>query len=94
MEWQNWSKTQTCYPTEIFYPENLEDVKAIVDKAAQRNKKIRCAASGHSWSSLSITEDYLVVVNNLNEISISCEGDEWVATVQPGSYISHFEEDC
>ncbi|KAF9122656.1 hypothetical protein BGX30_001862, partial [Mortierella sp. GBA39] len=54
--WTNWAKNQFCNPTEIFHPKTLQDLTAIVLKAKATGKKIRCAGSGHTWSSSSVTD--------------------------------------
>ncbi|KAG0364501.1 hypothetical protein BC939DRAFT_459347 [Gamsiella multidivaricata] len=66
--WTNWAKNQSCRPADIFYPETLEDLKKIVNMARTNGKKVRCAASGHSWSSTSVTDGYLVVVNKMENV--------------------------
>ncbi|KAG0272003.1 hypothetical protein BGZ96_005503, partial [Linnemannia gamsii] len=55
-QWTNWAKNQSCDPAEIFHPENLKNLIAIVLKAKASGKKIRCAGSGHTWSSSSVTD--------------------------------------
>ncbi|CAG8698944.1 3035_t:CDS:2 [Dentiscutata erythropus] len=88
-EWHNWGENQECTPDQIFRPVNLHDLKAIVKKAKKRNKKIRCAAAGHSWSSLSVTNGYLVIVNDLNDIKIHYNEKlkTWTVTTEAGVYL-------
>ncbi|CAG8500040.1 1733_t:CDS:2 [Racocetra persica] len=83
-DWHNWGQNQKCTPAEIFRPVNLHDLKSIVKKAKDHNKKIRCAAAGHSWSSLSVTNDYLVIVTDLNDIEIQYNEKlkTWTATTE------------
>ncbi|KAG0225071.1 hypothetical protein BGW41_004834 [Actinomortierella wolfii] len=67
-KWKNWAGNQKCYPEHIFHPKSLQDLKDIVLKAKRKNKKVRCAGSGHSWSTVSVTDDYLVIINNLDKV--------------------------
>ncbi|CAG8755356.1 27450_t:CDS:2, partial [Racocetra persica] len=67
--WVNLSGT-IISPIAIFEPSTLEDLIDIVKLAKTNNKTIRCAAQGHTESSLSVTENYLVLVINLTQITI------------------------
>src|ERR1043166_1927462 len=58
-KWHNWAGNIVFEPEKILYPTNVEDLKGYVKKAKSEGKKIRCAAEGHSWSSLSVTSAYL-----------------------------------
>ncbi|CAG8733857.1 15853_t:CDS:1, partial [Dentiscutata heterogama] len=68
--WENWNGEIHISPNAIFEPSTLEDLIDIVKLAKINNKTIRCAAQGHTESSLSVTEHYLVVVTNLNKIKV------------------------
>ncbi|KAG0277552.1 hypothetical protein BGZ97_009875, partial [Linnemannia gamsii] len=67
-KWTNWAKNQSCEPSKIFHPETLQDLIAIVLKAKASGKKIRCAGTGHTWSSSSVTDGYLVDVKGMKQI--------------------------
>jgi hypothetical protein len=66
--WTNWGKTARCTPELTFYPESVDDLIAIVRFARETGRKIRVAASGHSWSALVPTDDILVRVQRLNQV--------------------------
>lgn len=66
--WTNWGGNQSFKPTEILNPETLQDLVEIVHKAQKTGKKIRCVGSGHSWSSTSNTDGYLVVMNKMQKV--------------------------
>lgn len=85
-DWHNWSGNQKSTPTKIFRPKNLQDIKNIIELAKTNHKKIRCSGSGHSWSSLSVTNDYLVLNENLNKIEINYNErlKIWTVTTEPG----------
>ena len=85
--WTNWAKNQSCNPTEIFHPKTLQDLTAIVLKAKATGKKIRCAGSGHSWSSSSVTDGYLVDVNGMQQIHAPVYDSTrktWTVTIETG----------
>jgi len=94
-KWTNWAENQSCNPTEIFYPETLEDMTAIVLKAKATGKKIRCAASGHSWSSSSVTDGYLVIVNKMQKVQPPVyDGTlkSWTVTVETGVLVKTLDD--
>ncbi|CAG8702043.1 17372_t:CDS:2, partial [Cetraspora pellucida] len=92
--WHNWGQNQKCSPAEIFRPVNLHDLKKIVKKAKQNNKKIRCAAAAHTWSSLSVTSGYLVIVTDLNDIKIQYNEklETWTVTTEAGVYLKDLDK--
>ncbi|CAG8628299.1 14461_t:CDS:2 [Ambispora leptoticha] len=80
-------------PQYIFRPNSLEDLQDIVKNAKTNGKKIRCAGRGHTWTSLSVTKDYLVIVNNLNKVVEITNTDKngWTVTVLSGTQIKTIE---
>ncbi|CAI2171849.1 8374_t:CDS:2 [Funneliformis geosporum] len=92
-DWQNWSGNQKSTPTEIFRPKNLQDIKNIIELAKKNQKKIRCSGSGHTWSSLSVTNDYLVLDEHLNKIDINFNEKlkTWTVTTEPGVYFKDLD---
>ncbi|CAG8660320.1 6634_t:CDS:1, partial [Dentiscutata heterogama] len=59
--YENWNGEIKFSPNAIFLPSTLQDLIDIVKLAKTNNKTIRCAAQGHTISTLSVTENYLVV---------------------------------
>ncbi|KAG0282322.1 hypothetical protein BGZ96_000594 [Linnemannia gamsii] len=93
--WTNWAKNQSCDPAEIFNPETLEDLIKIVHKAKANNKQIRCAASGHSWSSTSVTDGYLVVVNKMEKVYTPIWDDmlrSWTVKIETGVLVKDLDD--
>ncbi|CAG8529243.1 4580_t:CDS:2, partial [Ambispora gerdemannii] len=82
-------------PQYIFRPKSLDDLKDIVKNAKINGKKIRCVGQGHSWASLSITKDYLVIVNDLNKVVEIKKTDKygWTVTALAGTQIKTIEEE-
>ncbi|CAG8492366.1 5968_t:CDS:2 [Ambispora leptoticha] len=81
-------------PQYIFRPNSLDDLKDIVKNAKINGKKIRCAGRGHSWTSLSNTKDYLVIVNNLSNVTEVTKTDTygWTITALAGTQIKTMEQ--
>ncbi|CAG8599753.1 2766_t:CDS:2 [Gigaspora margarita] len=67
--WENWNGEIHFFPNAIFEPSALEDLIDIVKLAKINHKTIRCA-QGHTISSLSVAENYLVIVTNLNKVTV------------------------
>ena len=85
--WTNVERNVNATPEAIFRPKTLADLQDIVNQARNNSKKIRCAAQGHAWSSLSVTKGYLVIVKDLITVQVqkhSIYG--WVAIAEAGKY--------
>ncbi|CAG8449754.1 6425_t:CDS:2 [Dentiscutata erythropus] len=77
----------------IFEPSTLEDLIDIVNLAKINNKTIRCAAQGHTESSLSVTKHYLVVVTKLNQITVQEHPKYgWTITAEAGTPLSDVDK--
>ncbi|CAG8514997.1 11812_t:CDS:2 [Ambispora gerdemannii] len=91
--WSNWAGTVTNNPQYIFRPNTVDDLKDIVKNAKVNGKKVRCAAHGHSWSSLSATKDYLVIVNNLTKVTVQKNVKYgWTVTAEAGASVKQIDE--
>ncbi|CAG8486177.1 10657_t:CDS:2 [Ambispora leptoticha] len=80
-------------PKYFFQPESLEDIQDIIRNAKETGNKIRCIGQGHTSSSLSVTKDYLVDINNLNNVSEIKWTIEhgWTVTALAGTRINNIE---
>ncbi|CAG8625197.1 8681_t:CDS:2 [Cetraspora pellucida] len=91
--WENWNGEIYISPSSIFEPSTLEDLIDIVKLAKTKNKTIRCAAQGHTVSSLSVTKNYLVVVTNLKKITIQKHPKYgWTVTAEAGTPLSDLDK--
>ena len=61
----NWFGNCSVKPKEIDYPESLEDIIALVQRASGSKRRIRMTGSGHSASDIMITNDILLFPNEL-----------------------------
>lgn len=73
--WQSWAGLARCEPVTCFYPETVEDLEEIVREAIATGRRIRAAGSGHSFSALSPTDDFLVLTKRMKGV--------WVDTSDP-----------
>lgn len=63
--WHNVGRNQTSTPRLSFWPETLEDLITIVRQAEADKTTVRALGSGHSWSDVARTDDYLVYPDQL-----------------------------
>ena len=68
--WTNWAGTARCCPEWTFYPRGVEDLIQIVHFARTTGRKIRVTGTGHSWSALVPTDEILVCVHQLNQVTM------------------------
>lgn len=66
--WKNWSQTVVSYPESLYYPENVDDIFMIINKAKTEGKTIRVVGAGHSFTPLVATSEYLVSLDHLSGI--------------------------
>lgn len=66
--WKNCVKNQVVEPLQYFEPETLEELINIVKIAGSNNYKVRAVGSGHSFSEILQTTDYLISCSNLNKV--------------------------
>ncbi|KAI1290644.1 hypothetical protein EDD11_009133 [Mortierella claussenii] len=93
--WNNWAGNQYAYPAHIFYPGTIHDLIAIVKGAKAENKKLRCAGSGHSWSSSSVVngDGFLVIVNKMEKMydPVHIKDDVWTVEVETGVLVKDLD---
>lgn len=68
--WSNWAGTATCRPGRVFHPQSREELVSIVRTAGREGKRVRCVGSGHSWSPLVPTDDFLVFTQRLDRVKM------------------------
>jgi hypothetical protein len=69
--WTNWGRTQSIKPAEIFHPQSVDDLKAIVKRARNEGRKVRVCGDGHSWSALVPTPDFMVFMSKLDQVAVN-----------------------
>lgn len=58
--WQNTIRKYKVTPVKLFEPESLQDIVSIIQEAESKNLKVRAVGSGHSFSDVAVTHEYLV----------------------------------
>jgi FAD-linked oxidoreductase len=85
--WENWAGNVQCRPQAILHPKNEEEIVQILRKAQAEGRRVRVVGSGHSFTPLAQTEDYLLTLQNLQGI-IESNAEERTATVWAGTTIN------
>ena len=81
----NWAETISFTPKVTYRPKNRHQLVDCIKKAKKDNLKVRCIAEGHSWSSLSVTQSCLLVMDDLTDIDIEHRSNgEWILHAEAG----------
>lgn len=60
--WTNWGGNQHTHPTDVLTPATEADLAAIVGRGVAERRKVKVVGSGHSFSGIAATDDFLVDV--------------------------------
>jgi FAD-linked oxidoreductase len=82
--WINWSGLVSCTPRQIYYPESVEEVRQLVKKAKQEKKTVRVVGSGHSFTPLVKTDQWLVSLDRLQGVK-EIDTTKQIATIWAGT---------
>lgn len=66
--WSNCVTNQTVQPLRLYRPVTLNDVKELIVEAEQLDCRVRAIGSGHSFSDVVQTTDFLVDTHGLNRV--------------------------
>ncbi len=79
----NWAGTQRCQPEARFLPSTETEVRDLVRRARQAGKTLRAVGTGHSWSDVVLTNDWLVSLDNLSRV-LELDSERKLVTVEAG----------
>jgi len=65
--WRNCVNLQIAHPLCYFKPTTLHEVIDIIHKAEASHYKVKAVGSGHSFSDIALTRDYLIDTHGLNK---------------------------
>lgn len=83
--WQNWAGNQTAQPSAIHYPQNVEQIRALL---ASSNGPIRCFGGSHSFSPLVPTDGTLISLEAMNGL-LQHDSDKSTATFAAGTRLGN-----
>jgi FAD/FMN-containing dehydrogenase len=64
-KFHNWAENIVFTPSQIAYPENEEQLSALVSAANSQGKKVRVVGSAHSWTGLFETQQILLSLDKM-----------------------------
>ncbi|WP_221090982.1 D-arabinono-1,4-lactone oxidase [Deinococcus aquaedulcis] len=82
--WTNWSGTVQATPVRVERPTTVEEVAAVVRRAAQHGLKVRAVGAGHSFTPLAATDDVLLSLDAFSGIE-SLDAAAGTVTVRAGT---------
>lgn len=67
-EWTNCIGNQQVSPLHIFRPTTLTEIAEIIRRAERENRRVRAVGSGHSFSDVALTDDFLIDTHGLKRV--------------------------
>ncbi len=64
--WLNCIGSQAAQPLRLFRPATLAELRSIVQQAAAQKRKVKAVGSGHSFTDVATTTDFLIETHGLN----------------------------
>ena len=65
--WKNCVRQQIAHPLRYFNPSTVDELVNIIKEAEENHYKVKAVGSGHSFSDIGLTRDYLVGTHGLNK---------------------------
>jgi L-gulonolactone oxidase len=87
----NWARTHQSLSENYFQPASEAEVVELVARAKSEGKKIRVVGTGHSWSAIVCTGEWLVNLDRLNSI-VTIDTESKQVTVQAGMRLKELNE--
>lgn len=66
--WRNWAGDQQCVPAAVAYPVSVEELRAAIEHARAAGRRIRVAASGHSFTDIACTDGQMLRMEGMNRV--------------------------
>lgn len=75
----NWAQNESCLAAQFFQPDSVSEIQSIIAKA----DKVRIVGSGHSWSSICLSDHTLINFDRFNQV-LELDKEKMKVRVQPG----------
>ena len=85
--WKNWAGNQIAHPLSIEKPRSDEELLATVVSARERGETVKVVGSGHSFTSIALTQGRLVSLENMSGI-VGVDRDAQRVTVKAGTTLA------
>lgn len=84
----NWAYNLVFKPDRYYQPISESELLKIIQSARQNKKQIRVVGSGHSWSDLIKTTDYLINLDQYNKV-IDLDSEKMLLHIQSGAKLKY-----
>ena len=64
----NWAKNESCVAQQYFQPETEDEIVALLHQCNIEKKQLRIVGTGHSWSKICLSNEYLLNLDNYQKI--------------------------
>jgi len=91
-KWTNWARNQSSNPHNIFKPNSEVEISEIISLGVAERVKVRPIGNGHSFSSIGLTDGFLVSMDSMDRI-ISIDREKLQVTVGAGITIADLNEE-
>jgi FAD-linked oxidoreductase len=90
--WSNWTGDQSCRPAEIVRPAGRTELAEAVARAVEGGRRVRVAASGHSFTDAALTDGTLLRVEALRGV-IDADRSSGLVKVGAGTVLADLNEE-
>lgn len=66
--WLNCIGSPSAQPLQVFRPRSLADLRSILQQAEASGCRVKAAGSGHSFTDVAVTRDFLIETHGLNRL--------------------------
>ena len=87
----NWARNESCTAQQYLQPETEAEIVALLQQCNTEKKQLRIVGSGHSWSAICLSNEYLLNLDNYQKI-IHLDAEKKQITVQAGIKIWQLNE--
>ncbi|MGV8873616.1 MAG: D-arabinono-1,4-lactone oxidase [Rhodococcus sp. (in: high G+C Gram-positive bacteria)] len=79
--WQNWAGNQHAFPSHRAEPESMDELRTVLQRAAERSQSVRCVGAGHSFTPIAVTDGVQIGLDSLRGIESVVRADDGSARV-------------
>jgi FAD-linked oxidoreductase len=82
-DWCNWAGDERCRPAAVEIPATIEEISAVLARAAARGHHVRVAGAGHSFSDIALTDGVQLRLDRLTRV-LDVDRSSGLVRVQAG----------
>jgi FAD-linked oxidoreductase len=83
VDWHNWAGDERCRPAAVELPGSIEGISAAITRAAARDRRVRVAGAGHSFSDIALTDGLQLRLDRLARV-LDVDRSSGLVRVQAG----------